>query len=421
VTSQVIALDRHATAPGSGRGSLLERAEFHAAALAVFFAPINYLRLDVAYVTLGDVFAVLCVGLILLNGRLSLRPFGKATSLWFASLLLLTSGLMLSSILVGDPLVGAIVTGQYVFAYVLVPLVILRRPERELTILIMTFVASLIFVTLHGAYHINFAERPSPFISGNGRLLSLVERTNEVACLLAFAIIFSIWLYLARHVSAAITMLSVLVLGYGLLLTGSNSGLLLTGTGILGLTLLSGSARFSLALVGIGGAAVVAMLLWGESFLPQIFIDRVLVALQEGDPLQAGTFAGRLLLMQEAVAISNGTTFMGIGADQYRHVSIYSAPVHNVYLLVLAEGGLIALVGLTGLLLSLVYLGWSALNDARSRLGGAIALTIAAMFAVSMTGIPHCYARFWVVPIILAVAVSLSGRSDAATHQGTKA
>jgi O-antigen ligase len=421
MTSRAMPFDRHRSTPDGSRRTWLETAEFCTAVLAVFFAPINYLRLNVAYITLSDAFIVLCVVLTALNGRLPLRPLGKATNLWFGSLLLFTGGLMVSSVMVGDPATGAIVTSQYVFAYALVPLCILGRSERDITILIVTFVASMVFVTIHGAYHINFTDGPSPFVSGNGRLRSLVERTNETASLVAFAIVLALWLYLARRLSGVLAIIAIAILGYGLVLTGSNTGFLLTCAGMVLLAVLSGSMRFSLALVALGTLAAVATVIWGESFLPKVFVDRVLVALQTGDPLQAGTFAGRLLLMREAVTIADDSIVLGLGADQYRHVSVYSAPVHNVYLLVLAEGGLVALVGFTGLILSLVYLGWSGLNDPRLRLGGAITLTITAMFAACMAGIPHCYARFWVVPVILAASASLAGVSSRSTIPGRTA
>src|SRR3546814_3033601 len=60
---------------------------------------------------------------------------------------------------------------------------------------------------------------------------------------------------------------------------------------------------------------------------------------------QAGTFTGRMDLILEAWEIVEDTMFVGIGVDQYRVVSPTQVPVHNMYLLLWAEGGLLALLG----------------------------------------------------------------------------
>lgn len=392
----------------SGRRPISEAVEFYAAAVAVFLAPINYLRLNLAYVTLSDAVMVFVLVMMALNGRLPLRPFGKATSLWYGSLGLLGGGLMVSSIVNGDAGAGAIVVGQYVFAFALVPMVILGQPPKKSALLVKVFVASMVFISVHGAYYVNFHDGPSEFVKGNGRMSSLVERVNETAALHAFTIVFVFWLFLTGRGSWLFAVVSLPVLGYGLLLTGSNTGLIVTTFGILSLSVLSGSVRILLMLVGFGVVVLGAIVVWGDQFLPQVFVDRVLVALQSADLEQAGTFAGRLRLMQEAVGVANDTMILGLGADQYRLVSVLSAPVHNVYLLALTEGGLPALVGLVGIILSIVYLGWSALLDPASRWGGKLTLTVVAMFAICLTGIPHVYARFWVVPLMLAVSTGLT-------------
>src|SRR3546814_3333097 len=56
------------------------------------------------------------------------------------------------------------------------------------------------------------------------------------------------------------------------------------------------------------------------------------------------------------------TMFVGIGVDQYRVVSPTQVPVHNMYLLLWAEGGLLALLGWMLLLtiagVSVVRVSW---------------------------------------------------------------
>lgn len=386
-----------------------ERLEFFLVALAVLLSPMNYLRIDAVYFTAADAVMLVAAVVMLANRRFTLTPFGPATPLWLGSTLLVSAGLMLGSMVNGDPVAGAAGVAQYIFSLVLVPLLLMNQPAQRVVQLMGVFVLAMVLVALHGAYYVNFHEGSSPFVSGNGRLRSLVERTNECASLLAMAIVFLLWLRFTRTLSMLAFALALPALCYGLLLTGSNTGLLLTIAGSLALAFLSGSARIGLILLLSGGALLVVTILWGELFLPDVFVRRVLGALQSGDLSEAGTFEGRLLLMREAERIGNDTILIGLGVDEYRTVSAYNNPVHNVYLLLLTEGGLMALLGLGGLLTSSIYIGWLAMNRRESRWGASLTLTVVVMFALCLTGIPHFYARFWAVPWILAMAAGLAG------------
>ena len=200
---------------------------------------------------------------------------------------------------------------------------------------------------------------------------------------------------------------AVLLLGYGLLLTGSNTGFFLAAGGIVLLAALHGSARGLVAVAGFGLFAGAAVYGWGEQFLPAAFQTRVLEGLRSGDLQDAGTFSGRLLLLREAAGIANETIWAGLGVDQYRLASAHRAPVHNAYLLLLAEGGLLALTGLAGLLMSGVFLAWSAHVHHRGCGMPALTLTVVIMLALALSGFPHFYARFWLVPWLLALGLSL--------------
>src|SRR3546814_6239292 len=50
-------------------------------------------------------------------------------------------------------------------------------------------------------------------------------------------------------------------------------------------------------------------------------------------------------LIREAWGIVEDTMIVGLGVDQYRTISFADTPVHNMYLLLWAEGGLLALLG----------------------------------------------------------------------------
>jgi hypothetical protein len=61
---------------GISRDSIWKKIEFICAATAVFFAPLNFIRYPSVYITLGDVFSILCVGILLATRSFPLKPFG---------------------------------------------------------------------------------------------------------------------------------------------------------------------------------------------------------------------------------------------------------------------------------------------------------------------------------------------------------
>ena len=109
----------------------------------MFFAPMNILRLPDFYFTAGDAFACGCLMMMLINGSLSLRPLGPGTAFWIFGLALLAGSLLTSSLLASDVDRALILVGQYLFAYLLLPIILLARPWAETTTLMRVFVASI--------------------------------------------------------------------------------------------------------------------------------------------------------------------------------------------------------------------------------------------------------------------------------------
>jgi O-antigen ligase len=157
-------------------------------------------------------------------------------------------------------------------------------------------------------------------------------------------------------------------------------------------------------LLGIAALAG-AMTLTGVA-LPPAFQNRVATALVQGDISQAGTFAGRMELVREAWEIVGDTTFVGLGVDQYRVVSADRAPVHNIYLLAWAEGGLLSLFG--WLVMMFVPLSIAVRRFAADRAAAALLIAVMLTFVIVSNAAPHMYARSWVVPLILAMGIALT-------------
>ncbi|MFD1794953.1 hypothetical protein FQV27_16130 [Paracoccus aurantiacus] len=394
-------------APPQARHQSLWRAEMIFAGITVFLSPINYLRADFAYVTASDVFAMMTLILMYVTGRIPLHPFGRASKAWYCSVFLLIFGLLASSAVNGDLQAGLEVVAQYCFSLMLIPLLFLQRPRAEVLLLIKIFVLAMVFVMLHGAWYMEFAPKDFRFVTPSGRLSSLVERENAAGALAALAITFSMWMYFTGQIRMYLLLILIAPLGYGLLLTGSNTGFFLTAIGMFSLALFSGALRLLAGMVVVGFLLFFVIYNWGELFLPEIFIKRVLGALETGNLDEAGTFSDRMFLIHEAYGVTRDTILLGLGANQYRLISAEGAPVHNTYLLLLAEGGLISLLGHFGMMMTGLLVGLPVLLSRKTRWYGALTITTIVMLALVQNGLAHFYARFWAVPWFLAISLSL--------------
>lgn len=393
----------------NSRRSKLDMLEFYLVCAVVFFAPLNFLRHPSFYFTVSDLFLLGCVVLMLANRTIPLRPYDSLAPVWMTSILMIIGGLMFASIINGDPVRGLVVTGQYFFALFILPAVLISRPWWQLVVLVKVFVFSIVFSCLAGVYFIHIdGETNTQFVSGNGRLRGFMERINSAASVFAMTIPLVIWLAEQRLIRKTVAMITFLIILYGLMLTGSNTGMLaaLFGLGFYFVSSITW-ARFFIG-VGLVVATIVIIGAWGSYFLPEVFQERVLGSLESGNLEQAGTFVDRMELILEALRYANGTILIGLGADQYSVISSHKAPVHNAYLLLLTEGGLVALSGF--LLMMIVWFTAPFINrkPGSPLMTPLICVCIAAVFAAMANGTTHFYARFWMIPITLAVAVSIA-------------
>lgn len=395
-----------AAATPAPRAAVPRAAGFHLAALAVFLSPMNHFRLDFVYFTAGDVAVVLALAVMLWRGALPRRPFGPATGLWVAGFLLLGTGLMLGSIAHGAGVDLGKVLAQYGFSLLLMPLVLAGRSLAETVTLSRILVLSVVVVMLFGIWLIHAVpDPPLAFVSYNGRLRSLVERENECAAMGAVALVLLLGLWSAGFARLWELLVALPILAYGIMLTGSNTGLMCAALGVGMLMAFAPSGRLTLFVAAIL-AGLVGLALAFPALVPDVFRTRVLEGITAGDPSLSGTFADRLLLIQEAFRLADDRLLIGMGAEQFRNISVFDAPVHNTYLLLLNEGGLLSLCGLVVLMLAGLPVALSHLTRPEHRPIAATTLTMLLIFAVMLNTFPHFYARFWNVPLILALALS---------------
>lgn len=383
--------------------------EMFLAGTCAFLAPFNVLRLESFYFTASDAFALAALLVMVLNRSLPVATLGRATLVWNAGFLLFGAMLLASSLVYGQADRGYVILGQYLYAYVILSHVLLSRRWDDTITLMKAFVVSVAVVCLHGVYVIDvIGERNTRFVSGNGRLLGLVERGNECASLIALSVPLLLWMVSSGAVGRRWLLIALPIFLYGIMLTGSNSGLYALVYAVAAFTLTYGSLKHILSM----GAAFLfvgtAALTFARDLLPATFQQRVLGAVESGNVDEAGTFVGRMKLIYEALGKTDATMITGYGADQYREISQYSAPVHNTYLLIWVEAGFPALLGFVLMLIGAALTAIFVFRKAGGRLAACCTLTSVVLFALMLNAMPHLYGRFLVIPFLLGLAPSLS-------------
>jgi O-antigen ligase len=173
-------------------------------------------------------------------------------------------------------------------------------------------------------------------------------------------------------------------------------------------------------------ALLVAGLFASGYQMPDIFAKRVAPALQEGSLDSAGTYDDRADLIVEAWKHAEHTAVIGMGVDEYRKFSSFGQPVHNMYMLELAEGGILALAGWLGIVGMLILIPLTKLG--RHRIEASLCLAVIMVFLIFTIASPHMYARLWMVPVLLSLGIVvtagdplplLSGRIPRNRPQGT--
>ena len=376
--------------------------------VGVFFAPYANLRFPGISFTLSDFFFCLSFVILVIAGRIQKWPLNEATQLWFVAFILLFVGLLIGSLAQGRPDRGLIAVAQYFFSYMILMTVLIREDRREVYRLAAIFLASMILVDIHGIHTFYFVGyvpgEGKGVVTGGKRLATVLGNPNLAASInaLTMPILLYFWSSGRLKIYFALPLFAISLVT--VLLTSSNSGLFLMVLCVAVFSVSATTTRLFLRLaLGVAIFVGVFAVFGGTELLPATFHKRVLSGLTSGDFDEAGTFISRSELINEAIDIISEERILlvGLGADQFREISVQDAPVHNLYLLLWAEGGLLAVFGWimfsgVGILL------WFAIKKA----GGdrhvlAMVATVVAVFLAIAVIHAHMYARYWTLPLFL--------------------
>jgi hypothetical protein len=385
---------------------------------AVFLA--SYLSwrpsLDILF-TISDALFLLGACQLMSRRKIPLEPFGALSPLWLGAFATMMTGLLISSLSGSDPSRWLVVASQYAFAWVVLPFLLMGH-DRTYTLslakalliglVVMELIGEVVYFTYRGSFQQARALLGLDFVSGSGRLGVFATDANWNGAAISMALPFSFYLASQRLIRPIVAIASIGILLFGLLLTASFTAFSSTCVAI-AMFLVAGAVRPRISIV-VAVATLFLVVIQKEIPLPSVFQKRVASAIETGDMSEAGTFDGRVALMQDAWRMAGDHMLVGVGVDQDRIVSQLRAPVHNMYLLVWVEGGLIALAG--WICMVAVFVATAITAFRRDRLAGALALSVMTTFLMFSTASPHMYARLWAVPVLLALAIARNAVVD---------
>jgi hypothetical protein len=380
-------------------------------AAGCFLLSWHLLRIGDINFTAADLLFFLCFVIFVARRNLNMMALNSMTAHWCAALAMMLGGLLIGSVFNGDPLRWANIASQYLFGFLLLPMVLMSEDRmwiRKCLLYFVLGVAASQIVALTMANFFSFEQSKEMLgpsvVAGNGRIGGLVSDANLNGAIIAFSIVA---LFNAHHHGLIRNFFALCVGGvlfWALLSTASFTAFASTGIATCIYFTMSNLGRFLKVGVPVMAFVIAYIILGGP--LPEAFSERVLGALTTGDMSQAGTFTHRSQLIAEAWEMSKDTLIVGLGVDRFRVVSIHGMPVHQFWMLLLTEGGLISF---TGLVLMFGVLGMMGLRAIQShREDGAMVLAILAILFIFSTSIPHMYNRLWITPLMLALATTFA-------------
>lgn len=385
-----------------------------------FFVGYQALRPGGVNVTLSDIAFFLAFAACLSRGQIETRPFGAMTPLWILSLALMLTGLMIGTLANGDMTRWTVISLQYLFGYLFLPLMLIKLPKEFAQRLVCTFILGILVMETVGIgatltmTHEQAAEMFAPeFISGSGRMSSFASEPNWNGELIAFTGPLALYALSERLIPLWAFIITIAVLLWGLLLSASFTGFAAFSIGMSITLLFVGFRALASVLLVVGVAA--AVFVASGAPLPAIFQKRVGNALVEGSLEEAGTFKGRVELLEQAWDTAEDTLVVGLGVEGFRKTNEVQQPVHNLFMLMLVDGGVLAFLGFSSVVALMFAMPLRRIRSAG--VGAGAALAVATVFLIYTQSMPHMFSRLNIVPVVFALML-VYVRDDSSAQRG---
>ncbi len=391
-------------------------------AIAAFLSPFSTLRLFGLYFTVADSFLILAgiVALTLQSTWAKEHPGTKRAgstlrTRWIVGGVCILVGFLLSEIAAPSGPTSIVSTSlQYAFVFIYLPLLFSQLDVDGHLKAIKAFVVGLLVIIVAGA--VLSAYFPSIYqkfddaglVVGVLRVGSFMG-VNDLAKSIAICIPLVLLLYTEKRLKRVPLLLAFSILALGLVLSASWAGIISSGIAVLLLCILwwfrkpfkTSIAVLALALVL--AATFVAVTAVGPDKWMKAFDKRIVQVVQGGDINKAGSFVIKRDLMKEALTVIEQRPLVGTGAGRYEGLSQYGVKVHNSYLLLWAEGGVLALIGLLLILISSFSLSCRYAFRSETYRFGIPVLVLVSVFALNAFTSTALYSRFDIIPLLLSV------------------
>jgi len=259
-----------------------------------------------------------------------------------------------------------------------------------------------------------------------GRGTGFTTHPNELGGLTAIALVPALMLAAREGLSLRHRLFSyvlLLLVGAGLILSGSVSALLAAAVAIFVWFSLGRHSRKTLrvyAVIGICACAVIA----GQSALggqtPLDRLERVTNSNPDNATEGAGSLESRIVTYESAIKHIKKQPFLGVGLDLLSITKPFGIEsddydVHNVIIGTWYKTGLFGLIGMMWVLIVILTTGWRVVTraDADVERAAALALVCSVLaFIVFAMGQPVLYSRFgWISAALLLALRAVQSRS----------
>lgn len=243
-----------------------------------------------------------------------------------------------------------------------------------------------------------------------GRMTGLTQHVNDLGGLTAIALIPALMMATRPRISLPNRLAAILVLAAvatGLVLSGSVTGFVAAGFGLLLWLAISGGRRQAIAALGIVALTITVVVIAQVTSHARSPLDR-LTQVTANNGSQGATLATRITLDERAIQVVAQNPVIGVGLDAADANDRIGNLVHNMLLGAWMGAGILGFIGVLLALGGAVIMGISSKGaavdqDDRFLASGLLVATI--VFIVFGMAAPLLYQRYAWMPVALLIVL----------------
>jgi len=265
---------------------------------------------------------------------------------------------------------------------------------------IYSYILGLLVSVAIGLLDFNNIISVEGFISNKRRLESFFENPNAMAKIIALSLPIFIYLFSSnnKYKYKSFIIISMVIMVWGLISTASYGGIISCLLGVLIYGILSDNKLKTILVYMFITTIFLSTALYFK--YPDTFIDRVVnnILYKSGE---YGSMNYKIELFRIAIDWVLANPLVGIGPGGFSVNAGLSTTIHNSYLLLWVEGGILAIVGLVYIFYKLIKTILNQQNITQNEL--ALAITVIIIFMINAGTNTHLYQRYLYIPLFISV------------------